>query len=41
MLLNFDKPLKNQHTQINVTYVLTTKQAKYKERNRMRQPMSF
>ena len=29
------------YTQVNITYVFTTKQAKYKTRNRMRQAMPF
>ena len=33
--------IKVQHTQINITYVLATKQAKYKKHNRMMQSMSF
>ena len=31
--------IKIQHTQINITYILTAKQAKYKNRNRMTQSM--
>ena len=32
---------KIQHTQINIIYVLTIKQAKYKKLNRMTQSISF
>ena len=33
--------IKTQHTQINITYVPSTKQAKYKKSKRITQPMSF
>ena len=40
-VVELSEAIKIQYTQINITHVLTTKQAKYKNLNRTRQAMSF